>query len=44
MLYETVLPISLQVARESFLVAGVIAILGIIPALRFANVTTAGQR
>ncbi|MFN8663330.1 MAG: MFS transporter [Thermomicrobiales bacterium] len=40
MLYETVLPISLQVARESFLVAGVIALLGIIPALRFTNVTT----
>jgi MFS family permease len=39
MLYEIVLPISLQVARESFLVAGVIALLGIIPALRFANLS-----
>jgi hypothetical protein len=39
MLYETVLPISLQVARESFLVAGVIALLGIIPAIRFTNIT-----
>ncbi len=44
MLYETVLPISLQVARESFLVAGVIALLGIIPALRFANGRTPDLR
>jgi MFS family permease len=43
MLYETVLPISLQVARESFLVAGVIALIGIIPALRFTGVG-AGHR
>jgi hypothetical protein len=44
MLYETVLPISLQVARESFLVAGAIALLGIIPALRFANSRASEQR
>lgn len=37
MLYETVLPLSLQVARETFLVAGAIALLGILPALRFHN-------
>lgn len=43
MLYETVLPISLQVARESFLVAGVIALLGIVPALRFPRATN-GRR
>jgi len=27
------------VARESFLVAGIIAVIGIIPALRFTNAT-----
>ncbi|MFT4036767.1 MAG: MFS transporter [Thermomicrobiales bacterium] len=37
MLYETVLPLSLQVARESFLLAGAIALLGILPALRFGS-------
>lgn len=44
MLYETVLPISLQVARESFLVAAVIALLGIVPALKFARTVTPQQR
>lgn len=43
MLYETVLPISLQVARESFLVAGIIALLGILPALHFAKGRPSGQ-
>lgn len=32
MLYETVIPVSLQVARETFLLAAVIALLGLIPA------------
>ncbi|MGH2616240.1 MAG: MFS transporter, partial [Thermomicrobiales bacterium] len=36
LLYETVLPISLQVVRETFLVAGAIALLGIIPVAAFA--------
>ena len=31
LLYETVLPVSLQVARETFLLAGAIALLGLIP-------------
>jgi MFS family permease len=31
LLYETVLPVSLQVARETFLIAGAIALLGLIP-------------
>lgn len=44
MLYETVLPISLQVARESFLVAGLIALLGIIPALRFTRAANSEGR
>lgn len=43
MLYETVLPISLQVARESFLFAGVIALIGIVPSLRFTGVTAADR-
>jgi MFS family permease len=37
MLYETVLPVSLQVARETFLLAGAIAILGLIPVAAFAG-------
>jgi EmrB/QacA subfamily drug resistance transporter len=36
-LYATVLPISLQVARETFLLAGAIALLGLIPVARFTN-------
>src|SRR5215213_4819995 len=36
-LYETVLPVSLQVARETFLIAGAIALLGLIPVALFAN-------
>jgi MFS family permease len=35
-LYETVLPLSLQVARETFLLAGAIALLGLIPVAGFA--------
>jgi MFS family permease len=35
-LYEMVLPVTLQVARETFLLAGVIALLGLIPAMAFA--------
>jgi MFS family permease len=35
-LYATVLPISLQVARETFLLAGAIALLGLIPVARFS--------
>lgn len=34
-LYATVLPISLQVARETFLLAGAIALLGLLPVARF---------
>jgi MFS family permease len=37
LLYETVLPVSLQVARETFLLAGVIALLGLIPVAFFAS-------
>jgi MFS family permease len=37
LLYETVLPVSLQVARETFLLAGAIALLGLIPVAYFAN-------
>ena len=37
LLYETVLPVSLQVARETFLLAGAIALLGLIPVALFAN-------
>ena len=37
LLYETVLPVSLQVARETFLLAGAIALLGLIPVAFFAN-------
>jgi EmrB/QacA subfamily drug resistance transporter len=36
LLYETVLPLSLQVARETFLLAGAIALLGLIPTSVFA--------
>lgn len=35
LLYETVLPISLQVVRETFLLAGLIALLGLIPLAAF---------
>ena len=37
LLYETVLPVSLQVARETFLLAGAIALLGLIPVAFFAT-------
>jgi MFS family permease len=37
LLYETVLPVSLQVARETFLLAGAIALLGLIPVALFAS-------
>jgi MFS family permease len=37
LLYELVLPISLQVVRETFLVAGAIALLALIPIARFAT-------
>ena len=30
-LYETVIPVSLQVVRETFLIAGVIALLALVP-------------
>jgi hypothetical protein len=36
-LYETVLPVSLQVARETFLLAAAIALLGLIPVAFFTN-------
>ena len=36
-LYETVLPITLQVVRETFLLAGAIAIAGLIPIAAFAS-------
>jgi hypothetical protein len=36
LLYETVLPLSLQVVRETFLLAGAIALLGLIPVAFFA--------
>jgi MFS family permease len=42
LLYETVLPVSLQVARETFLIAGAIALLGLIPVALFANRTSSG--
>lgn len=35
LLYEIVLPVSLQVARETFLLAGAIALLGLIPVIAF---------
>jgi MFS family permease len=37
LLYETVLPITLQVARETFLLAGLIALLGLIPIRLFSS-------
>jgi MFS family permease len=37
LLYETVLPVSLQVARETFLLAGAIALLALIPVAFFAS-------
>jgi EmrB/QacA subfamily drug resistance transporter len=36
LLYETVLPVSLQVARETFLLAGVIALLALVPVAVFS--------
>ena len=36
LLYETVLPVSLQVARETFLLAGVIALLALLPVAVFS--------
>ena len=36
LLYETVLPVSLQVARETFLLAGAIALLALVPVAVFA--------
>ncbi|HLL50632.1 MAG TPA: hypothetical protein VK356_08195, partial [Thermomicrobiales bacterium] len=36
LLYETVLPVSLQVARETFLLAGAIALLALIPVAVFS--------
>lgn len=38
-LESTVLPLSLQVVRETFLIAGVIAILAIIPVIRIGSMT-----
>jgi EmrB/QacA subfamily drug resistance transporter len=43
LLYETVLPVSLQVARETFLLAGAIALLGLIPVALFASRGTAQE-
>jgi MFS family permease len=40
LLYETVLPLSLQVVRETFLLAGVIALAGLLPIAAFANRNT----
>ncbi len=37
MLYEIVLPVSLQVARETFLLAGAIALIGLIPVAAFPS-------
>jgi MFS family permease len=37
MLYETVLPISLQVVRETFLLAALIALIGLLPAAVFSS-------
>jgi MFS family permease len=37
LLYETVFPVSLQVVRETFLLAAVIALIGLIPVLLFAD-------
>jgi EmrB/QacA subfamily drug resistance transporter len=37
LLYEIVLPISLQVVRETFLLAGIIALVGLIPVAAFAT-------
>ena len=37
LLYETVLPITLQVARETFLLAGGIALLGLLPIRLFSS-------
>ncbi|HEX5991402.1 MAG TPA: MFS transporter [Thermomicrobiales bacterium] len=37
LLYETVLPVSLQVARETFLIAGAIALAGLIPVALFGD-------
>jgi hypothetical protein len=37
LLYEIVLPVSLQVVRETFLLAGIIALVGIIPITAFTS-------
>jgi EmrB/QacA subfamily drug resistance transporter len=37
LLYETVLPVSLQVARETFLLAGAIALLALVPVAAFST-------
>jgi MFS family permease len=37
LLYETIMPLTLQVIRETFLLAGVIALLGLIPVSLFAT-------
>ena len=37
LLYETVLPVSLQVARETFLLAGAIALLALVPVAIFSS-------
>jgi hypothetical protein len=37
LLYETIMPLSLQVLRETFLLAGAIALLGLIPVSLFAT-------
>jgi EmrB/QacA subfamily drug resistance transporter len=36
-IYETVVPVSLQVVRETFLLAGILALLGLIPVAAFAH-------
>jgi MFS family permease len=37
LLYETVIPLSLQVVRETFLLAGLIALLGLLPVAAFTS-------
>lgn len=44
LLYETVLPVSLQVVRETFLLAGAIALAGLIPVAAFASRRTRFRR
>jgi MFS family permease len=43
LLYETVLPVSLQVARETFLVAGAIALLALVPVAVFSARPSSGD-